>query len=177
MPKLNDTQLIILSTASARDNRAVLPLPKSLKLSKEETAKLLQGLLRQKLIAEWPAVVHEPIWREKNGKQLTLVISDKGLETIGVSPEDVEPVEQPEKEKREKPVPVKSPPVKQGKKKPDLILAMLSRAKGATIEQLQEATDWQAHSVRAVISILRKKGTSIVRSQGKDGTTLYQVEK
>lgn len=176
MPKLNDTQLIILSTASTRDNRAVLPLPKSLKLSKEETAKLLQGLLRQRLITEWPAVVHEPVWREKNGKAFTLVISDKGLETIGVSPEEMETVEQPEKEKQEKPAPTKSS-VKHGKKKPDIILAMLSRAKGATIEQLQEATGWQPHSVRAVISILRKKGTPIVRSQGKDGTTLYQVEK
>lgn len=177
MPKLNDTQLIILSTASTRDNRAVLPLPKSLKLSKEETAKLLQGLLRQRLITEWPAVVHEPVWREKNGKAFTLVISDRGLETIGVSQEEMETVEEPEKKKQEKPAPAKSAPAKQGKKKPDIILAMLSRAKGATIEQLQEATGWQPHSVRAVISILRKKGTPIVRSQGKDGTTLYQVEK
>lgn len=176
MPNLNDTQLVILSNASMRDNRAVLPLPKSLNLNKEEAAKLLQGLLRQKLIAECPAVVHEPFWREKDGKAFALVISDKGLEAIGVALKEVEPVERPEQE-QEKAVPVKASPAKQGKKKPDIILGMLSRAKGATIEQLQEATGWQPHSVRAMLSILRKKGASIIRLQGKDGTTLYRVEK
>ncbi len=31
MPKLSDTQLVILSAACAREDRRVLPLPKSLK--------------------------------------------------------------------------------------------------------------------------------------------------
>lgn len=65
----------------------------------------------------------------------------------------------------------------QPKRKPDIILNMLSRAKGASIEQLQEATGWQPHSVRAVISILRKKGADISRSQAKDGMTLYHAKK
>lgn len=62
-------------------------------------------------------------------------------------------------------------------RKPDIILNMLSRAKGASIAQLQEATGWQPHSVRAVISILRKKGCDITRSLAKDGTTLYHAKK
>ena len=62
-------------------------------------------------------------------------------------------------------------------RKPDIILNMMSRAKGAAIEQLQEATGWQPHSIRAVISILRKKGVAISRSQAKDGTTLYHAKK
>ena len=62
-------------------------------------------------------------------------------------------------------------------KKPDIILNMMNRAKGAAIEQLQEATGWQPHSIRAVISILRKKGVTISRSQAKDGTTLYHAKK
>lgn len=62
-------------------------------------------------------------------------------------------------------------------KKPDIILNMMCRAKGAAIEQLQEATGWQPHSIRAVISILRKKGVAISRSQAKDGTTLYHAKK
>lgn len=62
-------------------------------------------------------------------------------------------------------------------KKPDIILNMMSRAKGAGIEQLQEATGWQPHSIRAAISILRKKGCAISSSQTKDGATLYHAKK
>lgn len=181
--KLNDTQLIILSSASTRENRAVLPLPKSLKLSKEEIPALLQGLIRKKLIAEWPAMVHEPVWREKGDQHFTLVITDKGLQTINAMPEEIEPEEKPQVKAKSKkaepknPKPEKAVTAKSGIKKPDIVLTLLSRAKGATIEQLQDATGWQAHSIRAVISGLRKKGMDIARSQAKDGTTLYRVGK
>ena len=75
--------------------------------------------------------------------------------------------------KMAKPVTAKSASIK----KPDIILNMMSRAKGAAIEQLQEATGWQPHSIRAVISILRKKGVAISRSQAKDGAMLYHAKK
>lgn len=176
--KLNDTQLIVLSNASARENRAVMPIPKTLKLNNAESIELMQGLLRKKLIAEWPAVVHEPVWREKNGKPFTLVITDKGLQAINAMPEEAEPAEKtPAKAKPGKPQPVKTSPTKSAIKKPDIVLTLLSRSKGATMEQLQEATGWQAHSIRAVISGLRKKDIHIARSQAKDGTTIYRVEK
>ena len=181
--KLNDTQLIILSNASTRENRAVMPIPKTLKLNNAESIELMHNLLRKKLIAEWPAVVHEPVWREKNGKRFTLVITDKGLQAINAIPEESESEEKPQakakpkKAKPENPKAVKTLPAKATIKKPDIVLTLLSRAKGATIEQLQEATGWQPHSIRAVISGLRKKDINIGRSQAKDGTTIYRVEK
>ncbi len=56
------------------------------------------------------------------------------------------------------------------------ILKLLSRPKGASITQLQKATDWQAHSIRAALTGLRKKGHEIERS-GKDrkGGTVYRM--
>jgi len=44
--------------------------------------------------------------------------------------------------------------------------------------QLQKATDWQAHSIRAALTGLRKKGHEIERS-GKDrkGGTVYRMAK
>ncbi len=58
------------------------------------------------------------------------------------------------------------------------ILKLLRRPKGASIDQLQKATDWQAHSIRAALTGLRKKGHEIERS-GKDrtGTTVYRIAK
>jgi hypothetical protein len=58
------------------------------------------------------------------------------------------------------------------------ILKLLRRPKGASIAQLQNATDWQAHSIRAALTGLRKKGHGIERS-GKDrkGATVYRMAK
>ena len=58
------------------------------------------------------------------------------------------------------------------------ILKLLGRPKGASIAQLQKATDWQAHSIRAALTGLRKKGHEIERS-GKDGkgVTVYRMAK
>ncbi len=58
------------------------------------------------------------------------------------------------------------------------ILKLLRRPKGASIDQLQKATDWQAHSIRAALTGLRKKGHEIERN-GKDrkGATVYRMAK
>lgn len=58
------------------------------------------------------------------------------------------------------------------------ILKLLGRPKGASVAQLQNATDWQAHSIRAALTGLRKKGHEIERS-GKDrkGVTVYRMAK
>jgi hypothetical protein len=43
MPKLTDTQLVILSTASQRDDGAALPLPKSIKLQGSAISRVLKA--------------------------------------------------------------------------------------------------------------------------------------
>ncbi|MCX7287512.1 MAG: DUF3489 domain-containing protein [Rhodobacterales bacterium] len=46
---------------------------------------------------------------------------------------------------------------------------------GATLADLMELTGWQAHTVRAVISRLRKKGWEVVRR--REGTeTVYYID-
>ena len=54
---------------------------------------------------------------------------------------------------------------------------LLSRRTGATIEELGDATDWQAHSVRAYLSGLRKKGSTIVREERRNGAKTYRIAK
>jgi hypothetical protein len=43
--------------------------------------------------------------------------------------------------------------------KTDRVPAMLARPQGATLEAICEATGWQPHSARAVLSGMRKSGT------------------
>ena len=45
MPKLADTQLVILSAAANREDRAALPLPKSLKIKGAAVTKTLEGIV------------------------------------------------------------------------------------------------------------------------------------
>ena len=56
------------------------------------------------------------------------------------------------------------------------ILGLLMRPRGARINELQKATGWQAHSIRAAITGLRKRGITITRSQD-DGVTVYRADR
>ncbi|MFZ1661277.1 MAG: DUF3489 domain-containing protein [Paracoccaceae bacterium] len=53
--------------------------------------------------------------------------------------------------------------------KSELVIRLLSRKPGADLAALQGATGWQAHSVRAVLSGLRKAGYAIERQPAKSG--------
>jgi DNA-binding transcriptional regulator PaaX len=54
---------------------------------------------------------------------------------------------------------------------------MLERPSGATVVVLCKATGWQAHSVRAALTGLRKAGHIIERRQGngKASTSVYRI--
>ena len=57
------------------------------------------------------------------------------------------------------------------------VQGMLERPTGATIAAISKATGWQAHSVRAALTGLRKAGRIIDRSRG-DGnvsTSIYRI--
>jgi DNA-binding MarR family transcriptional regulator len=50
------------------------------------------------------------------------------------------------------------------------ILALLTRKRGASLTDLTAATGWQAHSVRAALTGLRKRGTIIDRRTDAAGS-------
>ena len=52
---------------------------------------------------------------------------------------------------------------------------LLRSPKGATIPQLQKSTAWQAHSVRAALTGLRKKGHQVQRSNDANGVATYRI--
>lgn len=62
-------------------------------------------------------------------------------------------------------------PLAKSPSKSALVVKLLGRTKGATIAEIGAPTGWQAHSTRAYLSSLRKKGRSIVREQRKTGET------
>lgn len=170
MPKLSETQLVILSAAAGRKTRAVLPLPKSLKISKGAAANVLKALINKGLIEEHPAGPRTEVWREdKTGRRFTLTITDAGLEALDTGPAKSVP-------KRPRKQPGKASRVGAPRGKAETILALLKRPEGAPLADLERATGWQPHSIRAALTGLRKRGIAITRSKD-DGVTIYRAER
>ena len=55
---------------------------------------------------------------------------------------------------------------------------MMQRAKGATLDEIMKATDWQRHTVRGFVSILgSKRGLKIESSKNAAGERTYKIGK
>lgn len=52
---------------------------------------------------------------------------------------------------------------------------MLQRGTGATLDEICEATGWQAHTCRAFLTGQRKKGRALIRSKREDDKTVYRL--
>ena len=58
------------------------------------------------------------------------------------------------------------------------VIAMMKRAKGATLAEIMKATGWQAHTVRGFVSILGSKGgEKIESSKNAAGERTYKIGK
>ena len=189
MPKLTDTQLVILSAAAQRQDSAVLPLPKSLKIKGSAVTKTLEGLLKKVLLEEKPAARNAAAWREgEDGRRMMLVITEAGLlaldgEPAGESSKQPSPTKTRAKKPRRRTVqkPITATPkgkksqtaARQGTKRA-LLIDLLKRKKGATIEAIVETLGWLPHTVRAALTRLRQQGFQIERVR-KDGVSRYRI--
>ncbi len=192
MPKLSDTQLVILSAAARRKDGTVLPLPKSLKANKAAATTVLKSLLKKDLIAERPAAPDEVRWCEtRDGGRTALAITEVGLQAIGVDADRKTSKRSPstktqprQRRRRAEPKPSGSKPngrtspaaVRPGTKQA-LLIDLLKRKKGVTIEKIVAATGWQPHSVRGAISGTLKKrlGLMVTSEKSGDGPRRYRI--
>ena len=192
MPKLTETQLVILSAAAARDDGAVLPVPASLKAKGGAVTSVLDGLRKKRLVEETPAAAGAASWREaKGGQRMTLVITAAGREAIEGGPAPRTRSAAPAKAKsasrtgrtaKKGPAPkaaskgAAEPSVREGTKQA-LLIDLLARKNGATIEEAVKATGWQAHSVRGAISggLKKKLGMTVTSEKIEGRGRVYRV--
>lgn len=60
--------------------------------------------------------------------------------------------------------------------KTDLLKTLLLRGAGATLQDICDATGWQAHSARAALTGLRKSGIVLERRAGEgQGATTWRI--
>jgi hypothetical protein len=80
--------------------------------------------------------------------------------------------------KKAKPAPAKDASTPRAESKGAKILALIGRPKGASLAEIQKATDWQAHSVRGFLSTAAKKhGLTIESTKTEAGDRVYQIKK
>ncbi len=156
MSRLTETQTLILSRASQQDDRVALPLPDRLRGGAAN--KVIVPLIRKGFLDEVEADIRkgEPTWRKTgDGHGTTLVITDAGLESIGIETETP------------KTDPAQAKPKTRAGTKQALLIEMLEAPDGATIAEITAATGWQPHTVRGAISGALKKRLGLTISSEK----------
>ena len=199
MPKLTATQLIILAAAAKRDDGAILPLPKKLKLDSQAGATVFQDLLTTRLIAEKAASREAGAWRDgEDGQRIMLVATTAGRRASGAAAANERTVTPKagmkgrRGSKRTAPpsptyrwtrrsrggVADAGPAVRPGTKQAQVI-DLLRRPQGASIAELVTATGWQQHSVRGVIAgaLKKKLGLAVTSKKAEDGERRYGIQK
>ena len=187
--KLTDTQLVILTAAAQRDDGSIHPLPKTLKGG--AITKVTQALLRKGLIAEAP-----PRDRGVIG-ETNFAVTAEGVIAINVEPADcphladgapqaadggreTEPAADTPAEARKAATGrdgANAPRKARTGTKQALVVEMLRRPEGATVDQIMDATGWQRHTVRGAFAgaIKKKLGLAIVSEKIEGRGRVYRV--
>src|SRR3954454_6067319 len=184
MAKLTDTQLIVLSEAAARnDGTAIIPEG----LNKAAAIKVAASLVSRKLMREVRSKPDMPVWREdEEGRGTSLIITREGREAIGIENNDNDNDSWKEattvKEDRRRAGQQSSSQHRsttvdepRSGSKQALIVKMLSRKAGATLEALVDATGWLPHTTRAALTGLRKRGYTVLLERQDGRPSLHRI--
>ena len=165
MPKLSDTQAVLLATAAARPDLSALPPPETLPLKGAALERTLSALIRRGLIAaaaverrarksKWPVAEDDPRQRQR------LVITPAGLDAIGVE-RGTEAASMTATRPGTLPVTPAGVALPRPGGKLAVLLDAVSRADGATLADLTAASGWLPHTTRAAITRLRQRGYDV----------------
>lgn len=164
-------QLTLLRSAVERGD-GLLTCPEG--LSTRYTRALAAKLIRSEFAEQVTVGAGQPSWGEEAGGRVGLRLTPAGLAESGAKA--LEPAtssvagEAPPAAAQ----PQVQPQTRSGTKQA-LVLALLRRGQGATLDDLTGATGWLAHSTRAALTGLRRKGYSLTRDRNTHGQTTYRL--
>lgn len=172
--RLNDMQLVLLATAAQREDGSLMPLPESVGDQADRAKKAVEQLIKKGLATEQPDAKKAAAWREDGDTLISVVITDAGRAAINAEEQEV-----PNKDEGGKvegpgnvaePAPEPAPRVT----KRSLLIDLLKREGGASLDELIAATGWLPHTTRAAMTGLRKAGMDVV-SDKVEGVRRYRI--
>jgi hypothetical protein len=148
-----------------------------------------------KLSADWPMSRFVEIWNSIPGNTEVSKLADrkkavariwKAIQPLAGDKPEASPKKEAKGGKSAKKAKAakKAAPAKKAARKPKSdrtnkkaeVIAMMQRAKGATLDEIMKVTDWQRHTVRGFVSILGSKGgEKIESSKSDDGERTYRI--
>jgi hypothetical protein len=191
--KLSDAQLVILSAAAQRPDGSLLPLPESLAAKGAALNRvMIEVLCTRKLAEERQTDNGAPEWRrDEESRPLGLFITKSGLLALGINEtEETRPSQaaasmprrrktatKPRSKARKASAAKSRKRAAPSQTKQELVIKMLRRRSGATIDDIVAETGWQPHSVRGFFSGLVKKKLKLplVSEVGKGGVRRYHI--
>jgi hypothetical protein len=215
MTYLSDTARVVLAAAAQRDDLSVLPFPDGVKAKGGAEQKVLTGLRKRGFIrvietpgrpqrivltSEGMAAIGVEPDDDETGEVTGPAEADTGATAADVSPAGDTPAPAAEgdggaasakrkakaKAKPAKAAPAGKPTPRAGTKQA-LMIEMLKRPEGATVEQIAEATGWQHHTIRGAISGALKKKLGLTveatrtrevgpnKTGAKGSSTVYRI--
>ncbi|WP_221793669.1 DUF3489 domain-containing protein [Aquisediminimonas sediminicola] len=162
--KLSEMQIILLVSASQRDNGSLLPVRTDADKHHARIDRSIAGLMRRGLAIEVAVREDCQVWREGKGMKSGVAITPLGRDIIDKMSEPGF--------LRTIPVPAVMPP-REGSKQ-SLLLELLRHPDGTNLAKMGEATGWLPHTTRAALTGLRKRGFPI-STHKVDGATHYSI--
>ena len=162
--QLSDAQAVILSAACAREDAMVFPVTASLKGG--AVGNVCKSLLKRGLIEEVAATDLNTVWRhdEERGP-ITLRATPLAFSALRITDA---PEEGPDEQREAASTP--EPIRRRSGTKQEALIAMLRAEGGATIDEIAEALEWRAHTVRgAMAGALKKKLGLTITSEKVEG--------
>jgi hypothetical protein len=184
--KLTATQIMMLSSASRREDRCLIPPTAS---KGGAARKAVAKLLAAGLVREIKAKAGMEAWRrdEETHETYTLKLTAAGVKAIAVDEDDAEPdaganvpaVDKGDSSKAEEapnlPTTAKAVAVATATSVPRegtkiaRVIELLQRDQVATLGALIAATGWLPHTVRAALTGLRHRGYDVRLERGEKG--------
>jgi Protein of unknown function (DUF3489) len=177
MAELTATQTRILTIGAQRPGNLAMPLPKG--LHGAAAKKVVTMLTGRGFLEEVDANIRkgEPLWRETgDGHGTTLVVTKAGIAAIGAKPIAVKSKTRVRKTHKT-PNPPAAPKTPRMVTKQARLIKMLEAPDGASIAEIVAAMDWQAHTIRGIISgVLKKKlGLEVTSEKTENRGRIYKI--
>ena len=199
---LTDTHLVLFSAAAQREDKLLV---RPGKLGAKAADKLAARFVAAGLVETIVVTLEQPYWQiNQDSEPVGLRATRSGLDALGIEPGKTELLASSDPADSESKSPGDDTPTQRGSDlaSPDgdpaagsetpepslgrniipragtkraLLIAMLQREEGASVENIMAAMGWLPHSTRAALTGLRKSGHHLAKSKDEAGRTIYHL--